>query len=450
MWTKSTVILAIAAFLQQGLAAKTGSNAFLTAQSNLARAKTELSMGLLTPSALAGIETSLISMSQQEIDANTMNFIVQIKNLIDQMKDQIRNQKAVAQSDLDGVWGDWNSCKNDAPSGTHHDITSWHNGHMQCRHEESAMYLMWRECTDEKKVLCETKNATWDGHLPSHEGWPQSCMHSEPFDDPDVTVYPYLIELRDKFQTAYNDWHTTYMTWYAAWRECADKEVECDVMWHQYLAKKKTCDEVQLKLEKFACGESNPGCDAYLECFGCNEKQFEKTTASIRQSEAIWVEEYNATLRIGAIICAFENCKDKSQAANLCIPEQVQNCGCFTEAECAPLLQVVKIAYHPAADEKLPVEEECKHLYYGEQPGTLVFTKNHFGELPEFTTFNTCNANCCVRQAGCCYSFREVEDGPCCLTRKIALQSNCIRQEFQDWSLKCPITSDMAKTMISR
>jgi len=319
------------------------------------------------------------------------------------------------------------------------------------------MYLQWRECTEEKKLLCEDKNVTWEGHKPSHEGWPISCMHSEPFPDPDDSVYQYLIELRDEFKNAYNDWSDTYMTWYNSWRRCADKEVECDVLWHGYLAKKKTCDDIQLKLENFACGDANPGCEAYLECYGCNKKQFEKTTESINASEAIWVDEYWSTLRIDALICAFGQCQNNTHSESAgyasqteCIDAKKSACGwCETRQDCDYILNdQVRITY--PANDTLPVKRDCNHLYYGESPGTLVFTKNHYGELPEFTTFNVCNAACCVRQAGCCYSFREVEDGPCCLTRKIALQSNCVRQEFQDWSLKCPITPDTAKIMISR
>jgi len=306
------------------------------------------------------------------------------------------------------------------------------------------------------KLICEDKNVTWENHKPSHEQWPLSCMHSEPFPDPDESNYQYLIELRNEFQTAYNDWSDTYMAWYNSWKKCADKEVECEVLWNGYTAKKKVCDDIQLKLEKFACGDANPGCEAYLECYGCNQKQFEKTNASIHQSEAIWVGEYTATLRIAHIVSGIEQCKQSTGGFTACMAESVtqlctdsataEDC----QAELGPLLDVVKITYHPTASETLPVKKDCKHLYYGETPGSLVFVKNHYGELPEFTTFNVCDAACCVRQAGCCYSFREVEDGPCCLTRKIALQSNCIRQEFQDWSLKCPITSDMAQVMISR
>jgi len=402
----------------------------------------------MSPLALQGIEASLLMMSQEPTSiSGEENFIEQISDMLAKMQDWIRNQHASSQANLDQVWGDLKKCHLDAQPSNFKNSQQWHESHMICRNEESQRYITWMECVEKKEILCAMVPETWTEHIPYHESWPQNCLYPVDQLKTDQTNFPWLVAKRDQFQTAYDDWHLTYMKWFNASKDCEDTKVECSVKWTNYLAKRTECDKIQLNMEQFACGDGNPGCDSYKECYDCNFKQWTKTEASVKTAEDAWKAEWEGILRIQCYVDSFGSCQNDVNRPT-CLTTKMGQCKTSVIGQAQK--DEVTITYHPVAPETVPAKLNCDFSYFGETPGSLVFMKKHFGEMPDYVTYNICGAKCCVKEAGCCYGIQNTYKGPCCLNSIVSTESNCPKSSTQDFAFKCPITADNAAIFLGR
>eukprot|EP00930_Biecheleria_cincta_P102699 TRINITY_DN944_c0_g1_i4.p1 TRINITY_DN944_c0_g1~~TRINITY_DN944_c0_g1_i4.p1 ORF type:complete len:488 (-),score=68.35 TRINITY_DN944_c0_g1_i4:91-1416(-) len=407
----------------------------------------KMNSGVLSVYNLKGIEASLLALGAQNSQrdgsgpsSDLTAFLLQIADLIGQMKNQIRDQKTSSQMSLDNAVSDLSNCSLNSNTSS---LSFWNTRHMECRSSESTLGALYSSCLgnlaqDDQTVY--TRYQTFQ----AVNTWPSSCAYQRSStasigsSDRRRSNRNYLIEVRDSFRSRLDSWTTAYANFVNASAARNLTRADCITKLFAYRRETTRCNAIQNDLETHACGGSQ-SCDSYMDCYKCNHDQWLKTNTTIASSETAWLSEWQGILRIECLIA------------------QINSTSAFNAAACntdysGSLSDEVRIRYASTAN--IPGLVSCASTSAsGQIPGSASFIQAYYGSMPAHTKPAACKASCCVYRDGCCYSFKYESNLACCLETANSNLANCSSQSgygsTTGWvSGKCPTDADSAYAIV--
>jgi len=402
--------------------------------------------GMLSAYNLKGIEASLMALGARHsksdgsaTDSDLTAFLLQIADLVGQMKNQIRDQKTSSQMSLDNAVSDISNCSLNLTTSS---LPFWSNRHMECRSSESALGALYNACLDnlaQDDLTVSTRYQT----LQAVNTWPNSCAY-QPVSTASIGTSDrrrsnrdQLISIRDQYQSRVNSWQTAYANLINASAARNLTKADCITKLYSFRRETTRCSAIQNDLEVHACGGSQ-ACDTYMDCYSCNHGQWLKTNTTVASSEASWLQQWEGILRIECLIV------------------QINSTSAFDATACGTdysgsLSDEVRITYESEAN--IPVLNAC-NATSAQIPGSAGFIEAYYGSMPVYTQPAACKAACCVYRDGCCYSFKYESNLACCLETADSTQANCSSQSgygsTTGWaSGSCPADADSAYSLVS-
>eukprot|EP00930_Biecheleria_cincta_P102701 TRINITY_DN944_c1_g1_i1.p1 TRINITY_DN944_c1_g1~~TRINITY_DN944_c1_g1_i1.p1 ORF type:complete len:468 (+),score=79.45 TRINITY_DN944_c1_g1_i1:51-1406(+) len=437
-----------------GLWTAPGDASKMKTESSLARLTTglmsnlKISHEMLSPYNLKGIEASLLAIGarnsqasdrQESSDLNA--FLLQIADLIGQMKNQIKDQKASSQISLDNAVSDLSNCSLNSTSSS---LSFWRTTHNACRNSESALGQRYNDCLASLAIDDQTVNARYQ-NFQAQNTWPNSCTYSPSStasigsSDRRRSNRDTLIAIQNSFQTKAANWRTAYDNLMNATAARNITRADCVQKLYAYRRETSRCNAIQNDLEVHACGGSQ-ACDTYTDCYRCKSDHWRKTNTSVASSEASWLAEWQGILRIECLIAEINSTATFNAAA------------CNTDYS-GSLSSEVRIRYEDPSN--VPAMVSCSATSGGQVPGSAAFIEAYYTPMPAHTTPAKCKASCCVYTDGCCYSFKYESNLACCLETQDRNQSTCSTTagfgSTAGWVTgACPRDADAAYALVTR
>lgn len=407
--------------------------------------KSKFAIGMLSTYNLKGIESSLLALgaqnSKRDLHDNTdlTEFLLQIADLIGQMKNQIRDQKASSQMSLDNSVSDLNNCTLNSTTAS---LGFWSQRHMDCRASESALGELYSTCLANLAQDDQTVYTRYQT-LQAVNTWPSSCAYqpsstaSIGSSDRRRSNRNFLIELRDSYQNSVSRWNDAYNNLINASAQRNLTRADCITKLYSYRRETQRCSAIQNDLETHACGSSQ-SCANYMDCYKCKSDQWLKTNTTVASSEASWLSEWQGILRIECLIAEINS-------------TTAFNAGACNTDYSGSLSDEVRLRYESA--DNIPSLVTC-NATSAQIPGSAAFIQTYYSSMPVHTTPASCRASCCVYRDGCCYSFKYESNLACCLQTQDSTLANCSTASgygsTTGWaSGSCPADADAAYAIVS-
>eukprot|EP00440_Ansanella_granifera_P060015 gb/GFBE01065047.1/.p1 GENE.gb/GFBE01065047.1/~~gb/GFBE01065047.1/.p1 ORF type:complete len:471 (+),score=106.02 gb/GFBE01065047.1/:1-1413(+) len=413
-----------------------------------------LSVDMLTPSGLQGIENSLIEMSQAGTATPGLQpFLEQIWDLTYMMQDQIRNQSSSSQTSLTQAWEEFLKCRWDSDTPVHTVVLDPLNrSHITCRHSESKAYEDEESCWEQTGILNLSVKVRRENFDIYDKDWPQNCVYPEPFPDPEQSSQPYLQQLRDNFASLFAGWNSSYWAWNASVEARDSKVEECHELRRFHDAQTQECDGKQSDLERGACGDGGEVCDKYIDCYTCKHKAWEAANTSAASAESTYLQEWRGILRIQCLLTAFN---ESEKEGGTPLEDGIDICR-NTDFTGLQYNKDIRIEYHPFENEEVPDMVKCNDTsmkFNISNPGTAEWITTYYSNMPSNTAAAVCNAPCCESEVGCCYNYGfGANMVPCCLNTEPLDEKTCLRSTSAvggsiGWAATCPENADVAYAM---
>lgn len=429
-----------------GDASKMKTETSLARLANGLMGKLKLSNELLSPYNLKGIEASLLAIGSRNSKASDRAessdltaFLLQIADLIGQMKNQIRDQKTSSQMSLDNAVSDINNC---SLNSTTSNLTFWRTTHNTCRSSESDLGQRYNDCLAALTIDDQTVYARYE-NLQAQNTWPNSCAYTPSStaaiggSDRRRSNRDTLISIRDAFQVRTDNWKTAYDNLINASAARNITRSECVLKLYEYRRETTRCSAIQNDLEIHACGGSQ-ACDSYMDCYRCKSDQWVKTNTTVASGEASWLAEWQGILRIECLIVEINSTSTFNASS------------CDTDYS-GSLSDEARISY--ADQSSIPDLVSCNDTT-SQTPGSAAFIQAYYTPMPTYTTAAKCRASCCVYTDGCCYNFKYESNLACCLETEDRNQTSCSATagygSTAGWVYgACPGDADAAYAMVT-
>eukprot|EP00931_Biecheleriopsis_adriatica_P100474 TRINITY_DN7578_c0_g1_i2.p1 TRINITY_DN7578_c0_g1~~TRINITY_DN7578_c0_g1_i2.p1 ORF type:complete len:1135 (+),score=118.28 TRINITY_DN7578_c0_g1_i2:60-3464(+) len=406
-----------------------------------------------SPQHLRGIEHSLLALTKSGKTGPAIQpFLTQIKELTTLMKVQIKTQSNASQISMDDSWKALNACSLGVEEAS--DLETWNHSHFLCRMTEHEEYMKLYTCEQELAILNQTVSARKDNFDLYDLSWPTDCSYPDAFPTPEVSSRPYMQELRDRFRDLFGVWDSAYGAWNESIAERNIKQEECNQLRGQRDQRKTICDNVQSHFESRACGESNPECAKYEECYSCAHDQWTAAKSSAEAAETTFLEEWRGILRIECLVDAFNSSIAAANATQTGSNLSDAIAGCRNaDFSGDSFTSEIRLVYHPTTNETVPSKDHCGFVQNASMlPGSKHWTTTYYSNLPLTTPPALCHAACCVNEEdGCCFSIQfQYAALPCCLHTQFKDQTTCTALQgaafgkTAGWASVCPASADEA------
>jgi hypothetical protein len=356
------------------------------------------------------MEAALIAMSNEKASPALLPFLDQINTLTSQMQAQIKGQYVNLQTMLNAAYSDISTCTFSPTAAYSLDNYSAALGH--CRSQESRCKARQIEgcaqCNSNCALLanpCINFNninvfpASGSCNLP-----PVSC-----------DTLSFMQTLRDHFTQLYRTWNQSQAACLSYNQTCGNCVANCQAQTASCQSLTTQCNLLQHQMEAAACNQIySSTCSSYQTCFTTKFQAWLNMNASITQKDASLSAELRGIDRIQCILNGFVG-EINGSVSNL-QNYLMQQCGCkqsttnSTATPAAPLGYniTVKPTIKYVGCNRTIVMQNCSGPTVSPlpAPGSLAWIQRYYLPLNAFTTYDSCNAACCVACAssafGCC------------------------------------------------
>eukprot|EP00440_Ansanella_granifera_P073859 gb/GFBE01080141.1/.p1 GENE.gb/GFBE01080141.1/~~gb/GFBE01080141.1/.p1 ORF type:complete len:388 (+),score=89.76 gb/GFBE01080141.1/:1-1164(+) len=340
-------------------------------------------IGDVKPYDLEGIENSLLAMATSK-DARATpglpEFLDQIWSLTTQMKAQILTQSNITQTALTKSWEAYLSCEYLEEG---HSIGHASEVHTACRQSEATLYGECIILNNTEKHVNETR-ATWE-ELVSTYMQGTGCAYPG-----GTSAIEFMRSTRDHFRHLSNEFRTQFKAYEEAKVEEEEAMKSFRARWQRYTAKKAACDDKQAELERMGCGEGDPKCRQYLDCYETKHAEWLSQNTTATSEYDMFSTEYRGVLRIECLLDAFRR-SDQGQET---LDEGINRCKETIHIKTTDA--ALGFIWYPNTNAPDPGFHRCNGTQHTSTPGSHAWSTEFYSGLPTLAPAAECNAGCCV------------------------------------------------------
>eukprot|EP00440_Ansanella_granifera_P062964 gb/GFBE01068277.1/.p1 GENE.gb/GFBE01068277.1/~~gb/GFBE01068277.1/.p1 ORF type:complete len:488 (+),score=92.10 gb/GFBE01068277.1/:1-1464(+) len=341
------------------------------------------------PKNLESLETSLLSMAKMGLTPGLEDFVVEVNKLTEQMKDELYDQMNITQNALDTAWDEFVACEFVADPGS---LPERNETHRNRSERESFAYDLWMECMGYSETANQTRDLAHESMLFDCDQ-PVSCMYSEPI--PQQSNLEYLQARADEFEGLHKTCANSEEVFYNATRRANEVWEQCQLLKQDYLEKRANATDAQHSLEQSACGDLSKGtCEDYTTCYTEKRKAWiEQNQTTYERSEDMKVE-YRGIARIQCFLGALNESAINSSTD---LDDELDVCRHTYYNESSMYTAFDPYYYPNLPDDPYPEFIACNATVARVmEPGGAKWIRAYYSNMPANTTYEECNASCCV------------------------------------------------------
>jgi len=346
----------------------------------------------------AGMEDLILGMAQSAKaaksdpvatdSANLTDFVVQMKDILDEMMNDLMNSTNLANGhcqaaydNISGCGAGLNSSSVFYPPGFDGNFDPYKTNHSSCRSEQNQVQLRASRCEATRDACIELENQYVIAFRRLNEyNSPQECQSAE------SDVQTYLQSMVTHFESARIAWWEAYNRLQNS-SHCITAN-DCTAHTLSHVSKKSECDQVQLTFENLVCsayGTTNESCE---EITDCNDNAWNHYVTMVQNTNATVVDnqwEYRAIKRLECLLDAFA-AADMDAAIDACIQARYDP---------AVLNSTCVNSYDPNGKPTPPLPGACLSGLSVPNPNTDQFSATEYAGLAASPAL--CYATCCTQ-----------------------------------------------------